>query len=193
MHWLHAGKNAGWGLFLVVIIMGGIYGGVFTPTEAAVVAAIYSMLIAIFVHRDMGPLKDEPWVRETDSDTASLGFRATTYGISFFIVATILTFFVIGSSELGFEPQHWTILVGISLAICFAYLQWRKPVNVNKRDALRLSLPVWGRNLSLMTLNFLPGMFGGQSRQTILAGTKTTVMLMFIIANALLFAHMLAA
>jgi C4-dicarboxylate transporter DctM subunit len=51
-----AAKDAGWGLFLIVIILGGIYGGVFTPTEAAAVAAIYAFLIANFVYRDMGPL-----------------------------------------------------------------------------------------------------------------------------------------
>ena len=49
-------RDAGWGLFLIVIILGGIYGGVFTPTEAAAVAAIYSFVIASFVYRDMGPL-----------------------------------------------------------------------------------------------------------------------------------------
>ena len=37
---------------------GGIYGGVFTPTEAAAVAAVYAFFIAVFVYRDMGPLKD---------------------------------------------------------------------------------------------------------------------------------------
>lgn len=54
---LSAGKEAFWGLFLIVIILGGIYGGVFTPTEAAAVAAVYAFLIANFVYRDMGPLK----------------------------------------------------------------------------------------------------------------------------------------
>jgi len=49
-------KEAGWGLFLIVIILGGIYGGIFTPTEAAAVAAVYSFVIATFVYRDMGPL-----------------------------------------------------------------------------------------------------------------------------------------
>ena len=57
------GKEAGWGLFLIVIILGGIYGGVFTPTEAAAVAAIYAFVIASFVYRDMGPLHD-PDARE---------------------------------------------------------------------------------------------------------------------------------
>jgi C4-dicarboxylate transporter DctM subunit len=50
--------DALWGLFLIVIILGGIYGGVFTPTEAAAVAAVYAFLIAHFVYRDMGPFKD---------------------------------------------------------------------------------------------------------------------------------------
>ena len=53
-----SGREAGWGLFLIVIILGGIYGGIFTPTEAAAVAAVYAFLIASFVYRDMGPLHD---------------------------------------------------------------------------------------------------------------------------------------
>ena len=50
-----AGLDAFWGLLLIFIILGGIYGGVFTPTEAAAVAAVYAFLIANFVYRDMGP------------------------------------------------------------------------------------------------------------------------------------------
>ncbi|WP_424986151.1 TRAP transporter large permease [Microbulbifer sp. S227A] len=53
---LASGRDAGWGLFLIVIILGGIYGGIFTPTEAAAVAAVYAFLISCFVYRDMGPL-----------------------------------------------------------------------------------------------------------------------------------------
>ncbi|KYN79875.1 C4-dicarboxylate ABC transporter permease [Vibrio cidicii] len=54
-----AAKDASWGLLLVVIILGGIYGGVFTPTEAAAVAAVYSFFIANFVYKDMGPFADK--------------------------------------------------------------------------------------------------------------------------------------
>ncbi len=54
-----SGREAGWGLMLIVIILGGIYGGIFTPTEAAAVAAVYAFLIACFVYRDMGPLHVE--------------------------------------------------------------------------------------------------------------------------------------
>lgn len=52
-------KDAAWGLMLIVIILGGIYGGIFTPTEAAAVAAIYAFFIANFIYRDMGPLSEE--------------------------------------------------------------------------------------------------------------------------------------
>ena len=55
---LASGRDAGWGLFLIVIILGGIYGGIFTPTEAAAVAAVYAFVIATFVYKDMGPLAD---------------------------------------------------------------------------------------------------------------------------------------
>ena len=52
-------RDASWGLLLIVIILGGIYGGVFTPTEAAAVAAVYAFLISNFIYRDMGPFKEE--------------------------------------------------------------------------------------------------------------------------------------
>jgi len=56
---LASAREAGWGLFLIIIILGGIYGGIFTPTEAAAVAAVYAFFIANFVYKDMGPLKGE--------------------------------------------------------------------------------------------------------------------------------------
>ncbi|WP_193073352.1 C4-dicarboxylate TRAP transporter large permease protein DctM [Pseudomonas sp. FME51] len=51
--WLSAARKAAWGLLLMVIILGGIYSGMFTPTEAAAVAAVYAWLIAVFVYKDM--------------------------------------------------------------------------------------------------------------------------------------------
>jgi C4-dicarboxylate transporter DctM subunit len=56
---LDAARDASWGLLLIVIILGGIYGGIFTPTEAAAVAAIYAFLIANFIYCDMGPFKEK--------------------------------------------------------------------------------------------------------------------------------------
>ncbi|PMG27789.1 C4-dicarboxylate ABC transporter permease [Vibrio splendidus] len=54
-----AAKDASWGLLLIVIILGGIYGGIFTPTEAAAVAAVYAFFIANLIYKDMGPFADK--------------------------------------------------------------------------------------------------------------------------------------
>jgi len=59
MEVIDSAKDAGWGLFLIVIILGGIYGGIFTPTEAAAVAAVYAWFVANFIYKDMGPLKED--------------------------------------------------------------------------------------------------------------------------------------
>jgi len=46
-------RNSVWGLLLIVVVMGGIYSGLFTPTEAAAVSAVYACVIAVFVYRDL--------------------------------------------------------------------------------------------------------------------------------------------
>lgn len=57
-------KDAFWGLMLIVIIMVGLYGipgvtkAIFTPTEAAAVASVWAFIVALFIYRDMGPLRD---------------------------------------------------------------------------------------------------------------------------------------
>ncbi|MGG4604756.1 TRAP transporter large permease, partial [Paenalcaligenes sp. Me131] len=50
-------KDSVWGLMLVVVVMGGIYSGVFTPTEAAAISAVYAFVIAVWVYKDV-KLKD---------------------------------------------------------------------------------------------------------------------------------------
>ena len=50
---LVAFKDAVWGLLMPVIILGGIYGGIFTPTEAAGVAVIYGLIVGLFVYREI--------------------------------------------------------------------------------------------------------------------------------------------
>src|SRR5204862_4274061 len=45
-----------WGLLLIVIVIGGVYGATFPPTEAAAMGAVYACVIAVFVYRDLGPM-----------------------------------------------------------------------------------------------------------------------------------------
>jgi len=48
-------NDAKWAVLAPVIILGGIYGGIFTPTEAAVVAVVYAMAVGFFVYRELTP------------------------------------------------------------------------------------------------------------------------------------------
>ncbi|MDA0971278.1 MAG: TRAP transporter large permease subunit [Proteobacteria bacterium] len=190
-----SGKDAFWGLFLIIIIMGGIYGGVFTPTEAAAAAAVYSAFVAIFIYRDMGPFKDEPWIRKTDSPQAIIGFKATVYGVTFFIVSLILSFFVLAEVEsVTFADRlYWSLIASISLSVL--YLVWRSPTMHPGTMLLFVGqgIRIWARNFMIMGKGLWPVLKDEETKRVILDAGKTTVMLMFIIANALIFAHVLAA
>lgn len=115
-------SSASWGLFLIAIILGGIYSGVFTPTEAAAVAAVYAFLIANLVYRDMGPLKEVPWREKNEAVVAA-----------------------------------------------------------SVRNSLQIV-----KNLPVI-------FFHGDTQKVMLDGAKTTIMLMFIIVNALVFSHVLVS
>ena len=63
-------KDAVWGLLMPVIILGGIYGGIFTPTEAAAVSAIYGFIVGIFVYRSVNVKGIIRILKQTASQTA---------------------------------------------------------------------------------------------------------------------------
>ncbi len=48
-------REAGWALFMPVVVLGGIYGGITTPTEASVLAVAYALLVGVFIHREIKP------------------------------------------------------------------------------------------------------------------------------------------
>jgi C4-dicarboxylate transporter, DctM subunit len=56
-----SGFSALGGILLILLVLGAIYGGIASPTEAAAVAAAYGFLVAIWGYRDIGPLKEQPW------------------------------------------------------------------------------------------------------------------------------------
>ena len=94
-----AAKDASWGLLLVVIILGGIYGGIFTPTEAAAVAAVYAFLIANFIYKDMGPFADKenklPWFVKMFQTFVHKDTKATLYEAG---KLTIMLLFIIANA-----------------------------------------------------------------------------------------------
>ena len=62
------------GLMLIIIVLGSIYGGVASPTEAAAVAAVYGYFIAVMGYRDIGPMKGVPW-QKTGENYVSAAVR----------------------------------------------------------------------------------------------------------------------
>jgi len=184
---ISASKDAGWGLFLIFIIIGGIYGGAFTPTEAASVAAVYAALIALFVYRDMGPLRGLPWIPEGASARSAVGFKAAVYALALFFVWMIVSFFFF--SSLPRQTRMWIgLTLGLITLIGYPYLREQKhPLT------FVAGLSLWAYNLGLILKTFIPALFHADTKKALVDSARTTVMLMFIIVNALLFAHVLTA
>ena len=76
-----------WGLLLIVVVMGGIYSGIFTPTEAAAMSAVYAFIVAVFIYKDMS-LKDVPKVLLSSANMSAMLLYIITNAIMFsFILA----------------------------------------------------------------------------------------------------------
>lgn len=116
---IRSGWDAIWGLLLIVIIVGGIYSGIFTPTEAAAVAAVYAFIISVFVYREL-TLREVPKVL-TDSSKITimlmfiitnamlLGHVLTTEQIPQTIAQAIMT--------AGMAPWMFLIVVNLLLLV----------------------------------------------------------------------------
>ncbi len=76
-----------WGLMLVVLVLGGIYSGVFTPTEAAACAAVYSFIITVFVYRDL-KLSEVPKVLLAAANLSSMLLYIITNAVLFSFLMT---------------------------------------------------------------------------------------------------------
>ena len=80
-------KESVWGLMLIVVVMGGIYTGIFTPTEAAAISAVYAFVIAVFVYKDMG-LKDVPRVLLSSANMSAMLLYIITNAVLFSFLMT---------------------------------------------------------------------------------------------------------
>lgn len=113
-------RDSIWGLLLIIIILGGIYGGVFTPTEAAAVAAVYAFLIAVFVYKDIG-LKEVPEVL-VDASKVTI--------MLMFIIANALLFAHVLTTEripqaiaeqiIAWDMASWEFLIVVNILLLVA-------------------------------------------------------------------------
>ncbi|MGE4014465.1 MAG: TRAP transporter large permease, partial [Alphaproteobacteria bacterium] len=80
-------RDSIWGLLLIVVVIGGIYAGAFTPTEAAAVSAVYAFIVAAFVYRDL-PLKRVPKVLLDSANMSAMLLYIITNAVLFSFLMT---------------------------------------------------------------------------------------------------------
>ncbi|MBI2313675.1 MAG: TRAP transporter large permease subunit [Betaproteobacteria bacterium] len=84
---LKALRESIWGLLLIVIVMGGIYSGLFTPTEAAAMSAVWAFIAAVFIYKDLG-LKDVPRVLLSSANMSAMLLYIITNAVLFSFLMT---------------------------------------------------------------------------------------------------------
>jgi C4-dicarboxylate transporter DctM subunit len=97
-------RDSIWGLALIVIVLGGIYTGAFTPTEAAAMSAVYAFVIAVFVYRDM-KLKDVPRVLLASANMSAM--------ILYIITNAVMFSFLMTSEQIPQAITNWMSSAGI--------------------------------------------------------------------------------
>jgi C4-dicarboxylate transporter DctM subunit len=117
---LRTAREAVWGLLLVVIILGGIYSGAFTPTEAAAVSALYAFVIALFVYRDIRFAEVPRVIADAARVTAMLMFIIANAYLFAFVLTTEQVPQAVSQwiTELGLPP--WAFLLALNALLLVA-------------------------------------------------------------------------
>ena len=105
-------REASWGLALIVIVVGGIYSGMFTPTEAAAIAAVYSFAISVFVYKDM-KLMQVPAILRNAAAMSSM--------LLYIITNAVLFSFLLTSEQIPQAMALWMTHQGFGV-IVFLFL-----------------------------------------------------------------------
>jgi len=84
---LKAFRESVWGLLLIVVVMGGIYSGLFTPTEAAAMSAVYAFFVAVFVYKDLS-MSDVPRVLLNSANMSAMLLYIITNAVLFSFIMT---------------------------------------------------------------------------------------------------------
>jgi len=152
-----SGITASGGLMLIFIVLGAIYGGIASPTEAAAVATVYAFFIAVFGYRDIGPLKDSPWLKAGESKGAAT-IRNTVQ------IATALpkSFFDKEVQKVILDAAKVSIMLlfVIGNAILFAHVLTTERIPHHIAEMIiQWGLPAWGFLLVVNVLLLIAGNF----------------------------------
>jgi len=114
---LQAFKEAFWGLLAPVIILGGLYGGIFTPTEAAVVAVFYSLLLGTVIYRTL-TFKGIYSILVDASETSAVVMLIVAFaGLFSWAGSTIGILDSLAKALMNASDNQWVVLLLINLLI----------------------------------------------------------------------------
>jgi C4-dicarboxylate transporter DctM subunit len=109
--------NAFWALMLPIIIIGGIYGGIFTPTEAAAVSAIYALVVGLFIYKEL-KFSDLPQIfRASAVSTGAVMLIISAAGIFSFLISLSGIPATIGDWSRGSFDSFITFLLFVNILL----------------------------------------------------------------------------
>jgi C4-dicarboxylate transporter DctM subunit len=117
---LVAGRDSIWGLMLIVIILGGIYGGIFTPTEAAAVAAVYAFFVAVFIYRDIGIRQVPEVLMDASKVTIMLMFIIVNALLFAHVLTTERIPQAIAEQIIAWDMAAWQFLIVVNILLLVA-------------------------------------------------------------------------
>ena len=110
-----AARRAGFALAMPVIVVGGIYGGIFTPTEASAVAAIYALSVGLLVYRDIRPADLPGVLRRSAVTSAVIMFIIANAGLFNFLITRAGIPADIGAWIAANLTSGWQFLLGVNV------------------------------------------------------------------------------
>jgi len=110
-------KEAFWGLLAPVIILGGLYGGIFTPTEAAVIAVFYSLLLGFVIYRSL-TLKRIYQIMVDASEASAIVMLIVAFaGLFSWAGATVGILDKLAGSLIGLSDNQWVAMLVLNIII----------------------------------------------------------------------------
>jgi C4-dicarboxylate transporter, DctM subunit len=109
--------QAGWALLMPVIILGGIYGGVFTPTEASAVAVFYALVVGMVIHRELKPRDIYMILRKSVLSSAVIMFVIANAGLFAFLITRAGVPEMVGIWLQEVLKTPFMFLLGINVAL----------------------------------------------------------------------------
>lgn len=113
-------KDAAWGLMSPIIILGGIYGGVFTPTESAAVSAVYGLVVGVFVYKEIKFKKLWKILLDASVSSASVMFIIATASLFSWILTSSNMAAAMAQGLLSVSDNRYVILLLINLMMLIA-------------------------------------------------------------------------